>query len=266
MAHVEAGLRTWEKYAPFPEEVNRRGISAFADFHFAPTKDAVENLLAENIPKKDIFQTGNTSIDALFFASRSYDSNFVYDELLNTKKVILMTLHRRENFGEPIERILTSIRNFVVHHSNIYVLYPVHPNPHVQQIAHRILGNLENVILTDPFDYPDMVRILKNCHMVMTDSGGLQEEAPSFGKPILVFRESTERPEAIRAGCACLVGSDKEKIRSMLNHLTNKDSSLYRSMSQSANPFGDGTAAQQIVRILEEKFSLTKKVLTQVGV
>jgi UDP-N-acetylglucosamine 2-epimerase (non-hydrolysing) len=251
IGHVEAGLRTRQKYAPYPEEVNRQLVSPLADFHFAPTHQAVDNLRAESIAPESIYQTGNTSIDALIWAKDHVGHPKVLSQLYEGKKLILMTAHRRENFGAPFKEIFFAVKEFMQQHPECHIVYPVHPNPNVKNLAHDILFGLKNVSLIPPVSYPELIFLMKECHLVLTDSGGLQEEAPTLGKPVLVLRESTERPEAVEAGCARLVGHDREKILSHLEQLKETTLPLYQSMAQAKNPFGDGSASQKIVEILE---------------
>lgn len=254
IGHVEAGLRTGNKYSPFPEEMNRHMISPLVDYHFAPTENAVTNLLLENTTQTKIFQTGNSAIDALFWATNKYKENRHLDKMFHSDKMILMTAHRRENFGEPLKNIFTAVRLFAEMNSDFQIVYPVHPNPNVKKIAEEILGPVKNVSLISPLSYLEMGYLLKRCRFILTDSGGLQEEAPAFGKPVLVLRNTTERPEAIEAGCAKLVGSNINLILDSMNTLAKKDSEMYSKMSQVANPFGDGKTAKRIVNILESKF------------
>lgn len=251
IGHVEAGLRTWQKYAPYPEEMNRRLVTPLADFHFAPTEDAVKNLRAEGIPPEIIFNTGNTSIDALLWATRRELHAEKLAALYRGRKLVLMTAHRRENFGEPLKAIFAAVREFARRHPDYHVVYPVHPNPNVKGPAEATLSGIPNVSLIPPVSYNELVHLMRECVLVLTDSGGLQEEAPTLGKPVLVLRETTERPEAVRAGCAKLVGHDGALILSQLEALTAPQSVEYEAMARAQNPFGDGTAAQQIVRHLE---------------
>lgn len=255
VGHIEAGLRTWNRMAPFPEEAYRRMISEIADFHFAPTGKSHANLISEGLDEKTLFLTGNTGIDALMWAAEKTGSHPLLEERFAGKKLILMTAHRRENFGEPLRNILNSIKEFALANSDFHIVYPVHPNPNVVQPAEDILANVSNVSLVSPLNYQELVFLLKKCHLVLTDSGGLQEEAPTFGKPVLVFRETTERPEAVEAGCAKLVGSDPEKILGCLGELISDESPMYRHMSTRANPFGDGRASSRIVETLENFFA-----------
>ena len=253
VGHIEAGLRTGDISSPFPEEGNRRMVSPLASYHFAPTEQAMENLMAENVPSERIFLTGNTSIDALSWGS---EQSLVYPELgklYGKKPMVLMTAHRRENFGEPIRNIMAAVRRFFMKRSDLHLIYPVHPNPNVKSVAEEMLGDIPNVSLISPVDYSELIFLLRSCQFVLTDSGGLQEEAPTLGKPVLVLRETTERPEAVLSGCAELVGHDSDKIIRGLETLSDMSSAKYQSMSQAVNPFGDGTAAKQIIRILERE-------------
>ena len=253
IGHVEAGLRTLNKYAPFPEEMNRRMVGPMVDYHFAPTTDAVRNLLSENVPAEQVFHTGNTSIDALLWGSSQGLSFTHLSKLYAGKKLILLTAHRRENFGEPIRQIFSAIREFAQMRQNFHIIYPVHPNPNVRMPAQELLSGLGNVSLISPLSYSELIFLMRECEFILTDSGGIQEEAPTLGKPVLVLRETTERPEAVAAGCSQLVGHNKSLILKMLLTLSSEPSELYQSMSRSANPFGDGSAAKKIVSILEER-------------
>jgi len=252
LGHVEAGLRTGDKWQPFPEEINRRVASVIADLHFAPTAEARDRLLSEGILAKDIVITGNPVIDALLeVAGQPYpDGQGPLSELPVDKTLILVTAHRRENFGSPLKEILEAIRDLASRYEDqVHILYPVHLNPNVHGPAHEILGDLPNVTLTEPLDYRDMVQAIKRASFVLTDSGGLQEEAPALGKPVLVMREVTERPEAIKAGTARLVGSDRKKILAEASALL-EDPLAYQAMAQAVNPYGDGQAARKIVDAL----------------
>lgn len=253
IGHVEAGLRTWQRFAPYPEEANRCMVGPLADFHFAPTPESLENLRGEKRDPNSLFMTGNTSIDALLWASRQNVYTEKLGSLFEGKKLILMTAHRRENFGTPLQHIFQAVGEFARRHPEYQIVYPVHPNPNVKGPAEEALGKIPNVSLIAPVDYPELVFLLKECALVLTDSGGLQEEAPTLGKPVLVLRETTERPEAVSAGCAKLVGHDVSTILTELDKLVQPESREYARMAQARNPFGDGTAAQQIVTILENR-------------
>ena len=249
IGHVEAGLRTGDKYQPFPEEINRRVLGAVGDLHFAPTHWARDNLLREGIPQDRIVVTGNTVIDALHdIVERPIDlSQGPLAGLDNALQIILVTAHRRENFGGPMERIFQALRTIADEYSGrAYLIYPVHLNPNVQEPAHRLLGDVPNIRLIEPLDYLSMVHLMKRAHLILTDSGGIQEEAPALGKPVLVLREVTERPEALQAGTAILVGTDTERIVQETRRLMD-DPEAYAAMARAVNPFGDGHAAERIV-------------------
>ncbi len=253
VGHVEAGLRTGDNYAPWPEEMNRRLTDTITDLHFAPTKSAEQNLLTSGAPQAGIIVTGNTVIDALLQICERLDSDTAINdqaasdvpELDKTKQLILVTGHRRENFGDGFERICRALAQ-VAAREDVQIIYPVHLNPNVQEPVNRLLGSLANVQLIEPLDYLPFVYLMKAAHLVITDSGGIQEEAPSLGKPVLVMRDVTERPEAVEAGTVKLVGTDEGKIvEETLALLDNQDH--YRTMSQAHNPYGDGKASERIV-------------------
>lgn len=253
VGHVEAGLRTYDKYSPFPEEMNRSLTGRIAELHFAPTENNRKNLLAENI-KEGIFVTGNTVIDAF---STTVKENYRYkDENLQKinfdgKRCILMTAHRRENLGEPLENICHAVKRIVLEFPDTEVVYPVHMNPLVRETAERILGHLEQVHLIRPLDVEDMHNLMSRSFLVMTDSGGLQEEAPACGVPVLVLRTETERPEAVKAGTVKVVGVDKDVIFENAKILLT-DTEEYAKMAKAVNPYGDGHASERIARILKE--------------
>lgn len=252
VGHVEAGLRTGDKWQPFPEEINRRVAGAIADLHFAPTDWARQNLLHEGVPPERVIVTGNPVIDALRdVAARHYDvTKGPLAAIPWERRVILVTAHRRENFGRPLEDIFTALRTLTeTYPKDIHLVYPVHLNPNVHAPAHRLLGNLPNVSLIEPLDYLPMVHLMKRAYLVLTDSGGLQEEAPALGTPVLVLREVTERPEAIEAGTARLVGTDPARILSETRRLLD-DPAARQAMAHAANPYGDGHAAERIVEAL----------------
>ncbi len=251
IGHVEAGLRTHNKYAPFPEEINRQITGRVTDFHFAPTRKAKENLLLENTAEKNIVITGNTVIDALYSGMKkleTYEDQEIKQlkNIVDTdKKLVLVTGHRRENFGEGFINICLAIKEIAEQNPNVQVIYPVHLNPNVQKPVFDILGNISNVHLIDPLSYPAFLWLMNQSFMIITDSGGIQEEAPSLGKPVLVMRETTERPEAVEAGTVLLVGTDKQKIVNTTNELL-QEGYLYQQMKKSHNPYGDGKASQRI--------------------
>lgn len=257
VGHVEAGLRTFNKYFPYPEEINRRITGVIADMHFSPTKRNENNLLAENVDPSTIYVTGNTVIDALNTTVK--DDYEFKDETLKAidwkaKKVIVMTAHRRENLGEPLENICNAVRDIVEKYEDIEVVYPVHLNPAVRDTVFRILGGLDRVKLIDPVNADELHNAIKRGYLVLTDSGGLQEEAPSLGKPVLVLRNETERPEAVEAGTVKIAGVERENIFAMTEELICNDEA-YQKMAHSINPYGDGHASERIVAAIIEKFS-----------
>lgn len=258
VGHVEAGLRTYDKYQPFPEEMNRKLTGALTDIHLSPTKLAKEHLLLENVPEKDIYITGNTVIDAL---KTTIEENykFTVDELNNidfkNKKVIAMTAHRRENLGEPLENICKAVKRIIEKYEDVEVVYAVHKNPAVRDVVFDILGNNNRIHLLDPLDLKDMHNLMSRSYLVLTDSGGLQEEVPSMGKPVLVLRNVTERPEGIEAGTLKLAGVNEDTIFDMTETLlTNEEE--YKKMAQAKNPFGDGHASERIVEIILHNFGI----------
>ena len=249
--HVEAGLRTWDMQNPFPEEMNRVIAGRLAKWHFAPTESSRQNLLREGVADADIVVTGNTVIDALLsVADREMELPV---ELDPTKRLILVTAHRRENFGEPFERVCRALLTLLDHNQDIQVLYPVHPNPNVRDTAHQLLGLHPRVVLCDPLDYLPFVAAMKRAYLILSDSGGVQEEAPALGKPVLVLRHETERPEAVEEGVVKLVGTDYDAIVSEAQRLLD-DESAYRAMARGVSPYGDGHAAERIVKVLLDYF------------
>lgn len=252
VGHVEAGLRTFDKYSPFPEEMNRKLTGAIADLHFAPTLTNKTNLLNEGVSENKIYVTGNTALDAL---KTTVNKNYSFrDEILkgidiSKSRVIAVTAHRRENLGEPLENICRALKHIAQTHSDVKIIYAVHLNPAVSETAHRILGDTPNIHLIAPLDVQDMHNLLDRSYMIMTDSGGIQEEAPALGKPVLVLRKETERPEAVKAGTVKLAGISEESIVSCANELLS-DKSEYTRMAHSVNPYGDGHASERIVQAL----------------
>ncbi|ELV8635006.1 UDP-N-acetylglucosamine 2-epimerase (non-hydrolyzing) [Vibrio vulnificus] len=254
VGHVEAGLRTGNIYSPWPEEANRKLTGALTTYHFAPTETSQQNLLQENYSEENIFVTGNTVIDALLMVKEKIEQDadlkatlaaqFPY--LDENKKLILVTGHRRESFGGGFERICEALAQTAKQHPEVQILYPMHLNPNVREPVNRILGSVENVLLIEPQQYLPFIYLMDRAHIILTDSGGIQEEAPSLGKPVLVMRDTTERPEAVAAGTVKLVGTDVEKIVSNLNTLIT-DSEAYQAMSFAHNPYGDGKACQRIL-------------------
>lgn len=260
VGHVEAGLRTFDKYFPFPEEMNRKLTGSLADLHFAPTKGSKSNLLREGINEKEVFITGNTVIDAML---HTVEENYVFEnELLNkidfkNKKVIMITAHRRENWGQGIENICDALNKVVAENEDVELVYLVHLNPIVKDVVNEKLGGKERIHLLPPLDTKETHNLMNKCFMVMTDSGGLQEEAPHLGKPVLVLRDVTERPEAVEYGTVKLVGTDIDKIVNSANTLINNEEE-YLKMSKAANPYGDGFASKRIADIIENYFDLRK--------
>ena len=252
VCHVEAGLRTFNKLSPFPEEVNRQIAGRICDYHFAPTPTSKENLLRENIENESILVTGNTVIDALFESVKRVENlsnptvDFIKSELKDGQEVILVTGHRRENHGDGFERICSALRTIAEKKPEVKIIYPVHLNPKVQEPVKRHLSDLKNILLIDPLSYPDFIWLMNRSKIIITDSGGVQEEAPSLGKPVLVMRDTTERPEAVKAGTVLLVGTDKELIISETLDLLENEVRL-TNMSELHNPYGDGNACKRIL-------------------
>ncbi|MEK4027717.1 UDP-N-acetylglucosamine 2-epimerase (non-hydrolyzing) [Pseudobacillus sp. FSL P4-0506] len=255
VGHVEAGLRTWNKYSPFPEEMNRQLTGVMADLHFSPTDEAEENLLNEGKKAETIFVTGNTAIDALKTTVKESYSNEVLDKL-GSDRLVLMTAHRRENLGEPMRSMFRAIKRLVEENDDIQVVYPMHMNPVVREIAGEILGNDPRIHLIEPLDVIDFHNFAARAHLILTDSGGVQEEAPSLGVPVLVLRDTTERPEGIKAGTLKLAGVDEEAIYRMATELLN-DQAEYERMSKASNPYGDGEASRRICEAILYHFKAT---------
>ncbi|MFS1538630.1 MAG: non-hydrolyzing UDP-N-acetylglucosamine 2-epimerase [Candidatus Phlomobacter fragariae] len=258
VGHVEAGLRTGNLYSPWPEEANRKIASHLAMYHFAPTEYSRKNLQRESIPAHRIFVTGNTVIDALFWVRNKVmnDASILeslaaqYPFLDQNKKMLLVTGHRRESFGSGFERICHSLAEIARNHTDVQVVYPVHLNPNVSEPVQRILQGINNIILIDPQDYLPFIYLMNNAYLILTDSGGIQEEAPALGKPVLVMRDTTERPEAVEAGMVRLVGTQTEKIVEVVTQLLTDDHA-YQKMSRAHNPYGDGKACQRILEALK---------------
>jgi len=250
VGHVEAGLRTYDRYSPFPEEINRRLISVLATYNFAPTQTAVNALMNEGYPGESIFLTGNTVIDALLMTvKRDYEIDLGFSPL--NDKLILVTAHRRENFGQPLENICTALKEIARCNPEVEIVYPVHLNPNVRSTVYQMLSNQERIHLIKPLEYEKFVHLMNSSYLVLTDSGGIQEEAPALGKPVLVLRSETERPEAIEAGVVKLVGTDTKVIISETERLLH-DEEEYTAMSKGISPYGDGHAAERIVKIIVE--------------
>jgi len=255
VGHVEAGLRSGNIYHPWPEEVNRKVVGAIADLHFAPTDTSRDALLAENVPAERIHVTGNSVIDALIETRARVDSDAALASTIAPiaarfagKRIVAVTTHRRENFGEGLKSVAQAVRR-IADRPDVAVIFPVHPNPNVRAPMSEVLGGVDNVAMIDPLDYPNFVRLLSLCHFVMTDSGGVQEEAPALAKPVLVMRETTERPEGVAAGTAKLVGNDEEVIVTEASRLLD-DRAAYEAMARAHNPFGDGKSSERIARII----------------
>lgn len=258
VGHVEAGLRTHNKYSPFPEEMNRRLTGCIADLNFAPTSTSEANLLAENVPPESIFVTGNTVIDALHHTVRD-DFDFQEESLkdvdFQNKRIILVTTHRRENLGEPMRHVYKALKQLTEEFDDVEVVFPVHKNPKVREVVNEELGGLAKVHLIDPLDYEPFANLMHRAHLILTDSGGVQEEAPALGKPVLVLRDTTERPEAVDAGTVKLIGTDRERVYEEAKKLLT-DKAEYSRMAESVNPYGDGKAAARIIQAILYHYGL----------
>lgn len=251
VGHVEAGLRTHNLYNPFPEEFNRTAVGIISKFNFAPTEQAKQNLLIEGKDKESVYVTGNTAIDALkMTVSQDYSSKEL--DWAQGSRLILITAHRRENLGEPMEHMFKAIRRVMDEHSDVKAIYPIHMNPKIHKIADKYLGNDDRIHIIDPLDVYDFHNYMEKSYLILTDSGGIQEEAPSLGKPVLVMRETTERPEGVKAGTLRLVGTSEDSIYESFSKLLN-DPDEYKTMSHASNPYGDGHACERITKILEER-------------
>lgn len=252
IGHVEAGLRTWDLQNPFPEEANRVIAGKLARWHFVPTNGSRQNLLREGVLDSQILVTGNTVIDALLTtAAKDLDPGIHLDE---SKRLVLITSHRRENFGEPFRNICEALRTLAKNNPDVQFLYPVHPNPNIKDVAHDMLSDLQNFVLCEPLDYAPFVAVMKRAYLILTDSGGVQEEAPALGKPVLVLRDETERPEALEQGVVKLVGPNYEAIVTEVQRLLD-DETAYSAMARGISPYGDGHAAERIVKTLREYFA-----------
>ncbi|WP_398290068.1 non-hydrolyzing UDP-N-acetylglucosamine 2-epimerase [Sporosarcina sp. NCCP-2716] len=248
IGHVEAGLRTWDKYSPYPEEMNRQLTGVLADLHFSPTEKSAQNLLDEGKPKDRIFITGNTAIDAL---QTTVDDTYTHPifEKLGDDRLVLLTAHRRENLGDPMRNMFRAINRLLDKHDDIQVIYPVHMNPAVREVADELLGNNERIHLIEPLEVVDFHNFAARSHIILTDSGGIQEEAPSLAKPVIVLRDTTERPEGIDAGTLKLAGTDEDTIFTLADELLS-DQNAYEAMAKASNPYGDGHASERIVEAL----------------
>jgi UDP-N-acetylglucosamine 2-epimerase (non-hydrolysing) len=253
VGHVEAGLRTYDMYYPFPEEMNRVLADAISTLHFAPTETSLKNLLAAGVARDSVFVTGNTVIDALIAVAD--DPRLPDSPVPKSGRLILVTAHRRENFGAPLENACRALRDVADAHEDVRIVYPVHLNPNVQRVAYETLGGHERIHLLDPVAYPMLVRLMKDAYIVVTDSGGIQEEAPSLGKPVLVLRNETERPEAVDAGTVRIVGTDTAVVRSEIERLLT-DRTAYAAMAEAANPYGDGRAAKRTADAIAQWFAV----------
>ena len=253
IGHVEAGLRTDNKYSPYPEEMNRQMVDRVTDMYFAPTKLSKNNLLKENIPEEKIYITGNTAIDAMKTTVKEDYTHKELDWIKDNERLILVTAHRRENLGDPMRNIFRAIRRIVDEFPDVKVLYPIHLNPKVREVAHEVFDNCNRVKLIEPLEVFDFHNFQNKCYLIMSDSGGVQEEAPSLGKPVLVLRDTTERPEGIEAGTLKLVGTDEETIYNETKILLT-DKEAYDKMSKASNPYGDGHASERIVDAIIEKY------------
>ena len=258
VGHVEAGLRTHNKYSPFPEEMNRRLTGCIADLNFAPTSTSEANLLAENVPPESIFVTGNTVIDALHHTVRD-DFDFQEESLkdvdFQNKRIILVTTHRRENLGEPMRHVYKALKQLTEEFDDVEVVFPVHKNPKVREVVNEELGGLAKVHLIDPLDYEPFANLMHRAHLILPESGGVQEEAPALGKPVLVLRDTTERPEAVDAGTVKLIGTDRERVYEEAKKLLT-DKAEYSRMAESVNPYGDGKAAARIIQAILYHYGL----------
>lgn len=253
IGHVEAGLRTWDKYSPFPEEANRQMVDRITDMFFAPTEVSKGNLLKEDVNEDKIYITGNTAIDAMKYTVSENYNNELFD-WIGEDKFILLTAHRRENLGEPMYNIFSAIKRIVLENKDVKVIYPIHMNPRIRAIADEVIGDIDRIKIIEPLEVVDFHNFINRSYLILTDSGGIQEEAPSLGKPVLVLRNTTERPEGIEAGTLKLVGTDEDIIVDETNKLLNNIDE-YNKMSKASNPYGDGTASMQIVDAIIERYS-----------
>lgn len=258
LGHVEAGLRTWNKYSPFPEEMNRQLTDVLSDLYFAPTQLSKQNLLKEDHPVEHIFITGNTAIDALHETVQQDYHHAVLDEIKPGHKIILVTMHRRENQGEPMRRVFKVMKQVVDSHDDVEIIYPVHLSPRVQAAAKEVLGGDPRIHLIKPLDVVDFHNLAKRSYFIMTDSGGVQEEAPSLGKPVLVLRDATERPEGVKAGTLKVVGTQVDKVRTEMLRLL-EDKAAYQQMADAKNPYGDGHASDRIMDAIAYWFKQGKR-------
>lgn len=258
LGHVEAGLRTWNKFSPYPEEMNRQMTDVLSDLYFAPTEQSKQNLLQENHPSDQIFVTGNTAIDALHETVQKDYHHSALDEIAAENRMILVTMHRRENQGEPMRQVFHAMKEVLDERPDVEIVYPVHLSPAVREVAHEVFADVKRVHLIEPQDVIDFHNLSARSYFIMTDSGGVQEEAPSLGKPVLVLRDTTERPEGVTAGTLKLVGTDHDQVKKeMLNLLDNKDN--YQQMAEASNPYGDGHASERILAAIKYHFKAQAK-------
>lgn len=265
VGHVEAGLRTGNKYSPYPEEMNRKLTGSLADYHFAPTSTSRQNLLKENVNPEQVYVTGNTVIDALATTIQKdfkFEDEVINKALASGKRLILMTTHRRENLGEPLRHVYKALKKVLELHPDVAVLFPVHKNPKVREIVDQELGKAERVYLTEPMDYEPFANLMARADLILTDSGGIQEEAPALGKPVLVLRDTTERPEAVTAGTVEMVGTGYAEVLAAANRLLD-DESYYKQMAEAVNPYGDGKACQRIVSFILNKYGFLIEKMTE---
>ncbi|MDT2601689.1 UDP-N-acetylglucosamine 2-epimerase (non-hydrolyzing) [Enterococcus hulanensis] len=257
IGHVEAGLRTWDKYSPFPEEMNRQLTDDLTDLYFAPTMKSKENLVKESHSEKYLYVTGNTAIDAMV---NTIDKNYTIPSAVSKdrKRIVLITMHRRENLGEPMQAVFNAIKKAAIAYPDTQFIFPMHKNPAVRKIAQETLGSLENISLIEPLDVIDFHNYAKQSYLILTDSGGVQEEAPSLGVPVLVLRDQTERPEGVAAGTLRLVGTDSETVYATIKELF-EDSAAYEKMAKASNPYGDGKASERITEAIAHYFQLAER-------
>ena len=264
VGHVEAGLRTYDKFNPYPEEINRQLISRVADFNFAPTQKAIDNLKHEGIDENTLFLTGNTIVDAVRLGLKKIESDEAIvktklrddlSKIAGKKRLILITMHRRESFGEEIKNVCSALKNIAKKYPDIRIVYPVHLNPNVRGPVYEILSDIPNILLIEPLDYPSFIWMMKKSYFIITDSGGVQEEAPTLEKPVLVIRKQTERPESLELGISKLIGTDEKEIEKNISGLV-ESKDLYESMIPAKNPYGDGKASEKIVKILYDKLKI----------
>lgn len=259
VGHIEAGLRTFNKYYPFPEEINRVVTDAVSTFYFAPTQRSVDNLINAGIQEDNkIFLTGNTVIDALLYTVKNHKTNLSSLDLDFSLKTILLTSHRRENFGKPLENICIAVKTIVENNPDVQIVYPVHLNPNVRETVYSKLDGIERIKLIKPLDYAPFASLIKESHIILTDSGGIQEEAPSLGKPVLVLRDETERPEAVDFGTVKLVGTDTKVIVNTVQKLLDSEK-IYKSMASATNPYGDGLASERIIKAIKDNIRILGK-------